>query len=238
MTGFNETDLGKACRDLVESMIGEIHTCMPGKIESYDYTRQKATVTPLLRRPYLDGSNVDYEPILEVPVVFPSSGSASITFPLNAGDTILLVFSERSLENWLPAGGKVNTSIASTHSVADAIAIPGLFPLNHTGAAANNTDLQVKLGSQKITIKANGDIEIGGTLTQALMTESYKTTLELYLAGIQNLLAAILALAGGATPPVTPWEVAVNVLISAFITAFPTGLVPPVNSLTSKVTAQ
>jgi hypothetical protein len=174
-SGFNESDVGRAVIELVESLMADIHTCMPGKVEAYDYASQKATVTPLLRRAFLDGSQVAHEPIPGVPVIFPSSSVASMTFPIKAGDTILLVFSEKSLERWLPAGGTADTTVNRHHSLGDAIAIPGLFPLNHSSDAPNNDDLQVKLGTQKITIKENGDIEIGNANLKALLTADYMT---------------------------------------------------------------
>jgi hypothetical protein len=158
---MNEKDVGRAVTELIESVLGNVHTCMPGRVESYSYAKQKATVTPLLKRAFVDGSQLAYEPIPDVPVVFPASGVASLTFPLNAGDTVLLVFAERSMEKWLPAGGAAETTVNRLHDLGDAIAIPGLFPLNRTSDAGNNADLQLNLGSQKITIKANGDIEIG-----------------------------------------------------------------------------
>lgn len=225
---FNESDIGKAVVDLIRSELRSLHICTPARVESFDYANHKATVTPLLKRSNLKGVQSSFSPIPDVPVVFPASGAASVTFPINAGDTVLLLFADRSLENWIDTGAEAATEYDRMFDLSDAIAIAGLFPNSHDSDAANNSDLQIKLGSQKITIKANGNIEIGASTLQALMTEAYKTALSPYLTALQTL-----ALAVGTLVPATA-----AAAITAFNTSYPSGFIAPANSLTSKAKAQ
>ena len=61
---------------------------------------------------------------------FPGSGAFPETFPLKAGDTVLLVFSSSSIDRWLSLGGEVDPIDDRRHHITDAMAIPGLRSMN------------------------------------------------------------------------------------------------------------
>ena len=208
---FNESDVGRAVVDLIRSELRRLSFCAPARVESFDYTHQKATVTPLLKRADLQGNQYGFTPIPDVPVVFPAALNASVTFPLVAGDTVLLVFAERTLENWIETGAEAATDTVRMLETEDAIAIAGLFPNSHTSDAEADT-LKIKYKNQTIKIKSDGSIEIGGTGIKSLLTSSYKTAVDAQL----GLIATSLNTLG---QPVTPF-------------------VAPLDSLTSKVKAQ
>jgi hypothetical protein len=165
------SSVASAIKDFVKGMLAGIHTCMPGEIVSYDYTKQKATVKPLLKRSYVDGTTASYPVINDVPVVFPRSGGASLTFPVVVGDTVMLLFSERTMDLWLNKGTESISLVERQFSLNDAIAVPGLFPFTSASKASNNTDVELVFNSQKIVIKPNGDIEIGSSTLRALIDE-------------------------------------------------------------------
>lgn len=197
----------------ITARFGDLHTAMPGQIESYDYTTAKATVLPLLNRQLPDGSIMKLPVIQQVPVLWPRTDDAIIHFPLQRGDGVLLVFSERSLDEWLTTGGIVAPEDKRVFDLSDAIAIPGLFNLSATTPSINNNDdLNIIYKGQSIRIMANGNISLGNSGTQGVITAAYKTALETQL----GLIATALNSAG-----------------------FPIAtFVPPVNSLTSKVSAE
>lgn len=129
---------------------------LPARIESYDHQTQRASVKPLLRRQ--DGES---RPVITgVPVMFPRSADASITFPIKPGDGVLLIFSDRSLDLWLARGGEVTPDDPRAHSYNDAIAIPGLYPFTEQSPAENNDDLLVRRGAIRLRLKADGTVEI------------------------------------------------------------------------------
>ena len=117
-------------RTAMDSHTADLHVAMPGRVESYDSTNQSVSVQPLIRRGYTgeDGERaVESLPVITgVPVVFPGTGGVSITWPVAAGDTVLLVFSESSIDKWLSRGGEVDPLDDRKHTLSDAIAIPGL----------------------------------------------------------------------------------------------------------------
>lgn len=107
----------------------EINTCMPGEIVSYDSVTTTCTVQPAFKRIMVrDRQVVSRAQISDVPVVFPRSGSYAITFPVTQGDQCMIMFSQRSIDDWLSIGGEVTLRDTRLHDITDAIVIPGLVP--------------------------------------------------------------------------------------------------------------
>lgn len=138
----------------VERRLRNVNTAIPGRVESYDATTQKANVQPLIKQAYTDESGYrvaeDLPVIPGVPVVFPGSGAYTITFPVAKGDTVLLIFSQASLDKWRKSGGKVDPGDDSHHDLSDAIAIPGLRPFN--AATKDVAPAAMVLGASEIRL--------------------------------------------------------------------------------------
>jgi len=163
---MNKPTLTQAINAAIEYALKQIHVCLPGRIEEYDFTEQKASVTPLLSIAYDDGTTVDMPIVQNVPVVFPAGGGASITFPLRQGDGVLLVFSERSIDQWLSLGGVVVPDDPRTFDLSDAIAIPGLNPFRGNGLAQDNDSVYITYNDATIKIGDDGTVDINdGNLT-------------------------------------------------------------------------
>jgi hypothetical protein len=107
------------------------------------------------------GSGESLPVITDVPVVFPGAGDYSVTFPIAKGDTVLLIFAEGSLDQWLTKGGEVDPQDDRRFSLTDAIAIPSLRHGPISGSAASKiefTSSEIKAGgSQQLATKADLD---------------------------------------------------------------------------------
>lgn len=124
----------------MRSALMDVHTAIPGEVTRYDAALQLCDVKPQVKAPVVqpDGST-EYEslPIVtNVPVVFPGAGGFRMTFPVQNGDTVLLIFSEASIDRWLEAGGDVEPGDTRRHHLADAIAVPGLHPKSKSWTGA------------------------------------------------------------------------------------------------------
>ena len=146
--------------------VSNIHTAMPGQVVSYNPSTNRASVQPNGAYKSEDGRNIRYPIIHNVPIQFPmgQGGMAGITFPINAGDGCLLVFSETQNDDFL-GGNKGDSPDVRRHSLNDAIAIPGVY----AGAAPSNVahpgDDCVFKGDTTPRI-SDGSVEItGATLT-------------------------------------------------------------------------
>lgn len=163
---MSDYTLTEAVRNAITKALSGIHTCLPGRIESYDYTKRLSSVKPLIKKKYKDGTLLSLPIIENVPVVWLAGGGASFTFPLERGDGVLLVFSERSMDNWLSIGGDAEPGSETMFDLSDAIAIPGLYPFNVSSSATSNSKVELIYDNASITIDRNGQININdGNLT-------------------------------------------------------------------------
>lgn len=159
------SELTDALREFFRADLADnLHTALPGRIESYDKDEVRAEVTPMVGKNYVVDGPTNYKSIVSVPVLFPRSADAHITFPLKQGDGVLLIFSERSIEEWLNSSVKLEDSgpeqkvpsNARKFSLTDAIAIPGLFSFNGKGSKIDSGD-ELEIRYKNIKISSDGD---------------------------------------------------------------------------------
>lgn len=157
-----------------------VYVATPAKVERFDAAKRQIDAQPLIKDGYVDEDGVrqtEIRPVIpNVPVVYPTGGGFTVTWPLSIGDGVLLVFSRDSLDKWLAVGGMVDPNDDTKHNFVDAIAIPGLLDFQTAaGKAAVGTCIQI--GS------ASGATFQGAALGADLKT--YLDNLELALAGLQ-----------------------------------------------------
>lgn len=128
-TGNESPDIADVILNALRAQQLEINTCTPGEIVSYDSTTTTCTVQPAYKRIMVRNREVvSRAQISDVPVVFPRSGIYAMTFPISQGDQCMIMYSQRSLDDWLNIGGEVTLRDTRLHDITDAIVIPGLVP--------------------------------------------------------------------------------------------------------------
>ena len=163
----------QAIDKIVRTHLLETNVCMPGIVRAYDHTKRRATIQPTINRQLLDGSIQDYPPIVGVPVHMPSGNGFTISLPIKVGDTVTLLFSQKSIEQWKKSltGDRVDPNDARRNDLTDAIAIPGLHPFSmspNLDIEGTDTDLVLKNGSALIRMQPDGTIMLNGvTITPA-----------------------------------------------------------------------
>lgn len=109
----------------VENRLKDVHTALPGIVQSFDPERQTAQVQPAIKRIYTTAGPVDLPMCLDVPVHFPRGGDFCITWPVAEGDECLLIFSERCIDRWFVQGNTQEPDEYRMHDLSDAFAIVG-----------------------------------------------------------------------------------------------------------------
>lgn len=166
--------LNDAIRSAVDAVLSDVHTSIPGRVESFDWQTRKASVKPLIKRPYLDGVSKPLPVIPGVPTIFPWGGGASLTYPIETGHTGLLIFSERSLDVWLTQGGDADPKDSRKFDLSDGFFIPGMAPFNTEGPAEDNSSLLLKFEGAKLRMNGgkvalgNGSAELLNLISQLL----------------------------------------------------------------------
>lgn len=158
---MEDNGLVTAIENVIWSVLANANVCMPGKVESYSFSDQKANIQPLIKRKYKDGSVDSYPVLTNVPVVWLRTARSGFVFPLKKGDGVLIVFIQRSTERWRSSTGEeVEPADSRKFDLSDAVAIPGLYSLKQENIAENNDDLLIKHEGTKVRIKKNGQVEI------------------------------------------------------------------------------
>lgn len=148
----------------IEDKLLDVHTSIPAIVQSYDPATQTASVKIAIKRKYIIG---DLEEIAErpaipdVPVLFPTGGSFSLTYPLKPGDDVHLLISERSTEVWKNNSGVVDPKDARKFSLSDCFIIPA--GARKVISEATSDKLRVVSGNGFLEMNENGQIRIVNT---------------------------------------------------------------------------
>jgi hypothetical protein len=197
MTTPRRPDLSHVIALTLEAFSRGLCVACPGVVTAYDPATRLASVQPQLRKPVTleDGSTATETPpvVPHVPVVMPSAGGFSATFPIAPGDSVLLVFSDRSIDTWLDKGDVVDPGAAHMHDLADAIAFPGLLPIPRV-TTAHPTD-RARFGKDggpgvEVTgtdvILDGGGASVGRVGDQVQVTIPINTVIVAAPGGVQN----------------------------------------------------
>ncbi len=135
--------LTQLLKQAIENRLLDVHTALIAKVESYDPAKQQVSVSPVLKRAIktLDGEIIQEQlPVLsEVPVLFPRAGGFFISFPIQPGDFVQLVFNESSIDEWV-ADSASDEVYNERFSLQGAVAIPGVSPESKPLSGAHKTN--------------------------------------------------------------------------------------------------
>lgn len=160
-----------------------------GTIESFNNENQTVSASINYPRTYYKKSTdsaesesgfykpvtVNYPVLVDMPIVILSGGNSRLTFPIAKGDQCLILFNDRSIDQWFQNGQKATLELNRLHSFSDGIALIGLRSLvsaiddyDTARAVLKNTNAQIAVGANKIEISnATRDLK---TLLQDLIT--------------------------------------------------------------------
>jgi hypothetical protein len=158
-TPTEEVTLAELMQMMLDGRQVDIHTAIPAKVTSYDASKQTIECVPALNRSLPDGqgnyTTEQLPKLVDVPVCFPRCGSFFLSFPIQAGDFVLLVICQRNIGNWRATGNQGDPGDLGMHTLDGAVAIPGVFP--DSGKLSNADGTNMVLGSDS---SANGRIEL------------------------------------------------------------------------------
>lgn len=133
----------------MQSYMSGVWTAMPGIVAS-DLVPGKRTVTvqPAIRGQVQkrDGSFelVALPVLLDCPVVYPSGGGGTLTFPIKAGDECLVVFASRCIDGWWQLGDVQNQADMRKHDLSDGFALVGVSSVPKVIPDISTTTVQLR----------------------------------------------------------------------------------------------
>lgn len=158
--------------DLFERAVkGDIDTAFVGQVQTYDASNQTCSVKPVIQARFLNGDSLNLPVVPRVPVCFPRGGGFMMTWPLEAGDTVLVVCADRSIDEWKATN---NSSILPVDlrrfDLSDAVAYAGVSsPADPLQSATDDSMVigEDTFSGMKITIK-DGTVTIGISTVELL----------------------------------------------------------------------
>ena len=170
--------LQEALRASFDYLTADMYTTIPGIVVSVtNQDENRVVVQPAINLVSHDMFEVsERPPVMDVPYITPQSIQGGLSFPVQAGDPVTLVFSMRGLDTWKAGNGYPTTpSDRRKFDIRDCVAVPGLFPFSenpnnpgkhvlahdsrdvvlvHNLGSGQEAEVRIKFGSGDIEINA------------------------------------------------------------------------------------
>lgn len=196
-----------AIRRALESRIADIETAVPGYVVAYDPSTRTADVQIATRNPIdsVDGETVNEEREIlpSVPIMFPGGGGVRVTWPIEPGDSGLLVTLRYSAQAWRqgPANQTADARDLRKHHAANSVFFPGWLPDGTNVTGSTQPAYCVEADEVRLADPLAVDFAANDTKVQIELTK---------IAASLTQIATLLNTAGpvvGAPDSVTPYTV-------------------------------
>lgn len=162
-TSFDNLD--ETIQVAIESAMAELHTAIPCKVVSVDFSKQTCVLQPTVKSRIRkeDGTAgwLDMPQIPDVPLHFPTGGGVTMTFPVKEGDEALAIISSRSKDTWQQQGGEQQQIDLRTHDLSNAFAMVGFKsqPAALENVSSSSTQIRSADGKQVIDLHPSNGLK-------------------------------------------------------------------------------
>jgi len=182
-----------------------------GTIQSFDPVKQTCRATINYSKTVFERDEKgnyksilkDYPILADCPVIVLTGGTAGLTMPIKTGDTCLILFNDRDIDNWYKGANSGPVNSPRLHSMSDALCLVGLRSSNNRIANYDsdnpvlfNQNLRVVPKANKLLVENSSDSL--GALLNDLTTK------------LQDLVTQINAITVICAAPGNPSSVPVN----------------------------
>jgi len=205
MADKTKTPLEQVIQTAIDSALKEIHTCLPAVVTKVNHAEQLIDAQITIKRK-MAGELVNLPLLVNVPLRYWRSATFSITFPIEVGDHVRIIFAERSIDTWLTEGGIQNPFDVRKFSLSDAFAEPAMYPQTDVIPTFDPINLEIKTndGSGSIKITPTGDIYLNGSSDSAIAFTDMKIAFDLLKTDLNNFVAIFNAHVHPIQTPATP----------------------------------
>ena len=181
---IQKPDMADTLENLKQDIFKTINCVQIGFIESFNATDQTAVVRLAIKKIKditLDGRNIIEEQslLLSCPA-FILGGESYVSAPIKKGDSCIVLFNDRDIDNWFIDGSVSIPNTRRTHDLSDAFALVGIRNTQQSIQNFDNESLNLFFsGTNNIKINdtinmlattplfaITGGLSIGGTVTQ------------------------------------------------------------------------
>lgn len=194
-------DLGLLFRTAMQNERTTLWTALPGIVVSFDASKMTCKIQPTiqLHLSALDGTKkwVSLPVLVDCPVLYPGAGGFVLTFPIAAGDEVLMIFASRCIDSWWASGGVQSQAEFRMHDLSDGFVLPGprSQPRVVQNINPNAIELRTENGGSYVSIAKNGTVTAHSEskLTATAVISATVQAPDIYLVGnvtVQGSLTA------------------------------------------------
>lgn len=159
---------------LKENIMSGLFVGLPCIVQSFNPDAVTVEAQPAIKWTVTENGEQKTVPLpllVDVPVIFPRGGGATLTFPVKPGDECFVVFADRCIDYWWQSGGVQEAVDPRKHNLSDGFAWVG--PMSQAAKISNistsavqlrsddgSTYFQLSPGDRKIKIVAPGGFEV------------------------------------------------------------------------------
>lgn len=161
-------DPEESLRLALENAQSQIWTALPSVVTAVDLSKQTVSVQPSVQgnisAPDGSSQSVNLPLLVDVPIVWPRAGGFALTFPIAAGDEVLVVFASRCIDTWWQSGGVGVQAEVRMHDLSDGFAVlaPTSQPKKLSNVSSSNVQLRDEAGTTYVEIAPGGKIKLTG----------------------------------------------------------------------------
>lgn len=166
------------------TQVFQLNTCIPAIVDEFDVNTQRVSAIPAIKAKYVspegEVSYFNYPKITNIPLAITKCPGLKITCPVKKGQNCTLIFSQRSIDNFLldgtqplpPLEGENPiTSCIRCMDMTDALCFPGVITNNETISNYNNDAIEIRSsdGTTKVAVSENtlNFIQGGASITMS-----------------------------------------------------------------------
>lgn len=153
---------------------GQMWTALPAIVLSVDLDKQtisaQCSISGEFKNEAGEISHINMPVFQDVVLCFPRAGGYAITFPVAAGDEVLIVFASRCIDGWWQSGGENKAAPEfRMHDLSDGFALlaPTSQPKKLSGISTDSLRVTneaqtkfIEISPTKVTVQSDGDVDI------------------------------------------------------------------------------
>lgn len=174
---LEDESIDESLNGFIFNALMSVNTVMPGKVIKYE--NGFCSVQPIFKSVYQDFESneivKDKDIIENVPVLHGRGGGFIIDIPLKPDDLVILLFSQRSIDNYLETDGKstIDPKDSRIFDLSDCYALPVGITKKNKPSAYSSSDLVIKTedGAGEFHMTLSGDVNVkAGTVRLGSLT--------------------------------------------------------------------
>ena len=170
------SDNEESFKTAFEGLQSGMWTALPAIVTAVNLEKQTISAQSGIKGEFKDEEGVihpiDMPVFDDIVLCFPRAGGYAITFPVQPGDEVLLMFACRCIDGWWQSGGINNIAPEfRMHDLSDGFAIlaPTSQPKSLSSLSSDSLRVMneaqtkfVEISPSKVTVQSDGDIDLNG----------------------------------------------------------------------------